>query len=220
MANTTMLALARIVSEGLEDDMNLAYSLVDHVYPALAEADYAILNVRPDLNTSAKVLNCVAGSLQTIDAADLRLLDVPCNVTVAGEVVTEGRGVERMARADLHPLWRTMTRADIVEGYLFDDRTPRQFETYPPASVNAKLRVVVSVPFAAYGTITDATASHLPPTYDTAKVEFALYRLKQRSRNPRFKSEAQGHLQVYNAMLGIKGQRDSAQSPKTDQQDT
>lgn len=213
---TKMLELANRVAKALADPSHVTYTLADDIYPALIEADTAILNYRPDLNPVEREISTVLGSRQNIPATDLRLIDVPCNLVSTG---VEGRDIIRTERALLHPKWRTQAPADEAVAYMFDDRLPRQFEVTPPLKANKLLRIITSTPFTAYGVISASTDSKLPITYDTAKIEFALWRCFSRDNSP-LAERANVHLQAFNTLLGIKDQRDTAASPKAGSQDT
>ncbi|MDP2346718.1 MAG: hypothetical protein Q8N34_03220 [Gammaproteobacteria bacterium] len=213
---TLMVDLAGLVANALADAGMVTYTAAADIYPALIEADKAILLVRPDVNTETKIVECVAGTRQSIAAADLRLIDVKCNLHTDS---TERSDVRRMKPQNLPRNWRTKTQVDEIEGYLFDDRDPKIFETFPPIKAGRKLRVVTSVPFAAYGTIGGSTESKLPQPYDVAKVEWALYRCFSRDNSP-LASRAITHLQVFQSLLGIKEIRDAKASPKAGHQET
>lgn len=208
--STTMAELATIVAQGLADPSYVTWTLADDIYPALIEADKAILSIRPDVNTTTKVLTAVAGTRQTLAAGDLRLIDVRCNLSATD---TEQSDVIRMQKQNLPRNWRSFPQVNEIEGYLYDDRDPMAFENFPPIKVGRKLRVVVSVPFESYGVIGAATLSKLPQTYDVHKVEWALYRCMSRDNSP-IADRAQAHLQVFQSMLGVKATRDNQASPK------
>lgn len=212
---TKMVDLAVMVAQSLADPGYVTWTLAADIYPALVEADKAILLIRPDVNTETKVLTAVAGTRQTIAAADLRLIDVRCNLSAADAELSD---VIRMEKKNLPRNWRSMTQVDEIEGYLFDDRDPKVFECFPPIKVGKKLRVVTSVPFEAYGTIDSSTESKLPQTYDVHKVEWALYRCMSRDNSPLY-ARATNHLQTFQAMMGVKVTRDANASPKVGHQD-
>lgn len=208
--STKMVDLAAIVAQGLADPSYVTWTKEADIYPALIEADKAILSIRPDVNTATKTITTVAGSRQTIADGDLRLLDVVCNLDGDDNELSD---VIRMQQQNLPRSWRSFTKVDEIEGYLFDDRDPTVFETFPPINTGRKLRVKVSVPFDDYGTIDNNTESQLPQTYDIHKVEWALYRCMSRDNSP-LASRADAHLRVFQAMLGVKATRDGQASPK------
>jgi hypothetical protein len=214
---TKMQDLAALVAQGLADPEHISYSLEDDIYPALIEADKAILNFRPDANTASTAITTVAGSKQSIPAGHLRLIDVPCNLAPSDEA--ELRDIYLKPKGELSPGWRTIAQVDIVENYMFDDRNPTEFEVFPPVKVGRKLRVVTCVPFADYGTISGSTESKLPQAYDPAKVEWALYRCFSRDNSPANRARGADHLQTCMRLLGVKNERDMEASPKRGHQD-
>jgi len=213
---TKMAELAVLVAQGLSDPAHVAYGLTEDIYPALIEADKAILNFRPDANTASSPITTVAGSKQSIPAGHLRLIDVPCNIDPSSGA--ELRDIYLKPKAELSPGWRTIAPVDVVENYMFDDRNPTEFEVFPPVKAGRKLRVVTCVPFESYGTIDANTESKLPQSYDAAKVEWALYRCYCRDNSPH-RGRGLDHLRNFYQLLGVKGQRDLEASPKRGHQD-
>jgi len=213
---TKMVELGALVAQSLADAGYVTWTSTGDIYPALAEADKVILSFRPDVNTTTRILTAVAGTRQTIDDADLRLIDVRCNLDTDDSELSD---VIRMESRNLPRNWRTLTKVNEIEGYLFDDRDPKAFECFPPINVGRKLRVVVSAPFAAYGTIDGTTESKLPQTYDPHKIEWALYRCMSRDNSP-LASRAGSHLQVFQSLMGIKVTRDNNASPKAGHEKT
>src|SRR5690606_34934325 len=134
----------------------------------------------------------------------------PCNLD---SDENEAADVVRMVRDHLPRNWRTLTKVDAIEGFVFDDRDPKAFDAYPPVKADKKLRVIVSAPFEAYGTIGASTESKLPAIYDTLKVEWALYRCMSRDNSP-LAARATTHLNTFETLLGIKRTRDQSASPK------
>lgn len=210
---TKVVALGVIVSGQLSDPNNDSFSLTADIYPALEEADKAILNYRPDANSLTQVIAMVAGSLQSIPATSLRLINVRCVMNTNG--TTEERTVTPLPEAlTLMPNWRLLPQVPTIEHFIFDEMVPTEFEVYPPSDAAKKLRIVTSEEFGDYGTIGAGTDSFLPQSYDPAKIEFALYRCYGRDNSPN-RSRAADHFKAFLTLLGIKTGRDAAASPNS-----
>lgn len=105
---------------------------------------------RPSARSITQVLPMVAGTLQSIPADGVQLLDVVRNMGIDG--ATPGRVVRRVDRQlmdDQAPDWHAAKKRPVVKHFMFDERSPRGFYVYPPATA---------------GTQVEALFSQLPPT--------------------------------------------------------
>lgn len=216
MAKTKVQALGVTVSRQLGDPNNDSFTLLDDIYPALEEADKAVLNYRPDANSNTQVVDLVAGTRQTLPTGALRLIDVVCMMDAAGTV--EERDITMWPDdQQLPPHWRQLTQVADVEHFMYDDRNPLEWENYPPCLATKDVKIITSDEFAAYGTIDANTESHLPQSYDSAKIEYALYRCLSRDNSP-LRERADIHFTKFLQLLGVKTGRDAAASPNAQRQ--
>lgn len=126
--------------EVLHDDDGVRWPRAD-LLAYLNDGQREVLLYRPDASTSVISHTLVAGWLQTLPAQALRLMDVKANVN--------GRACKlskRDALDDQRPAWRTDTASDTVKAWTYDERDPKRFEVWPPATTSAALRLLVSVP--------------------------------------------------------------------------
>ena len=171
-----------------------------------------ILIKRPDANTVPVEVVLVAGALQTIPDTAYKLVDVICNLNADS---SQGRAVTIVDGAVLdsfNPGWRSGAKASAVKHYIFDPRTSRRFEVYPPVNAGVK----VQAKLANYvGQATQATDPvGLLDEYMEHLVCFVLY--KAYARDMEFAGNAElaaSYLALFNGMLGDKTMADNAFAP-------
>ena len=74
----------------------------------------------------------MAGTKQTLVAADVLLLDVIRNMGLAG--ATPGRAIRWIAKTELdecRPDWHSELAAAVVQHWIYDPRSPKNFYVYP-----------------------------------------------------------------------------------------
>ncbi len=127
------------VTDSLHDSTNTRWSRA-WLLARINDAQRAVVIVRPDASVSVLDHALVAGWSQTIPATAIRLMEVKAN--------TSGRACRLGKREDLdmeRPSWRTDTPATTIRNWLYDVRTPKNFEVWPPAAIGASLKIAVSV---------------------------------------------------------------------------
>lgn len=128
------------VTSDLLDAGNVRWSRADLLL-WLNDGQREIVLFRPDASTSVVDHPLAAGYLQTIPAAGIRLMRVIANFT--------GRACKNTtidALDDHRPDWRNDTQSDTIKAWCYDERDPKRFEVWPPATSIAKLKILVSVP--------------------------------------------------------------------------
>jgi hypothetical protein len=171
-----------------------------------------VLIKRPDSNTSLTGLTLVDGAIQTLPSTAYKLIDVICNL---GANDAQGRRVtivEGEVLDQFSPSWRSGTRLGSVKHYLFDPRTPRRYEVYPPVLNGTKIQAKVAL---YTGTATDpANDIGLSDEYMEHLVIFTLY--KAYARDMEFAGNAElaaSYLALFNGMLADKVTADNAFAP-------
>ena len=139
------------------------------------DAAAAAIIIRPAARAVTNVLSLVQGTLQTLPANSVQLLDVTRNMAADG--VTPGRIVRRVDRQlldDQNPDWHSTTPAGKIKHYTFEERAPKQFYCYPPAIAGTKVEALFSqLP----PTVTqDTDTLDMGPEYMNALVNYMLYR--------------------------------------------
>lgn len=206
----------------LLNDIDATRWLDAELFKWISDAQKLVAMMRPDASVATFVMTLIAGTRQTIPATGFRLLDVVRNVTTvtgttpADQVVTvPGRSVRIVDREVLDtqdPYWHTNTASSEIKHFIYDNRIPTLFYVYPPATNTAKLEVVYSV------APTDVTAAgntlSISDIYQDVILNYVMYRAY--SKDAEYASNASladGYLNVVNAMLGMKTQKDVGYSP-------
>lgn len=107
----------------------------------LNDGQREIVLFRPDASTSVVDHTLAAGYLQTIPSTALRLMRVIAN--------TGGRACTNTPVAALdeqRPSWRTETASAVIKAWAYDERDPKRFEVWPPATTSAQLKLLLAVP--------------------------------------------------------------------------
>lgn len=139
MATTAKQVIDSAV-EVLHDDAGVRWPRGD-LLAYLNDAQREVLLYRPDASTAVVNHTLTTGFLQTLPAQALRLMDVKCNVS--------GRAcklAKRDSLDDQRPSWRTDPASATVKAWTYDERDPKRFEVWPPATSAAALRLLISVP--------------------------------------------------------------------------
>jgi hypothetical protein len=177
------------------------------------DAIRAVIIVRPDAGESAELLTCVAGTKQQLPEGANRLLDI--TRVAAGRVI---RPVPREALDTQFPDWHFSTGT--IEGYCYDEQTPRTFYVFPGAVAGVQLDAVVSrIPSAIALTDLDKARVSLDELYTNPIIEWMLYRsFSKDSQNGANSQLAQQHYQAFNDQLGVKTQAEMAAGNKKREQ--
>lgn len=179
---------------------------------ALNQAILLLILVRPDVTALVAEYTCVAGTRQTLPIDATRLLKVVRNIKVDGAY---GRAIRLVNQHDLDsidPDWHGATPTAIIKEYMFDDRAPKWFFTYPPAIAGTKLEIEYA---RQPETITDLSqVLPVDAVYYQPLQEFILYKLLSGEGG---QSQGQG-MQHYNTamqLLGAKNALDKFSAPVT-----
>lgn len=171
---------------------------------------------RPDATGDWFDLTLGAGAYQEISVSGqeiFRLMDIVANVDSSGNL---GRAVTPVDRATLDAFdasWRSGTRQSTVKHFIFDDRFPLAFETYPPAVAGTKVRGKCAIPPAAVTATTDALT--IPTAYFEPLFSYVMFRAYSKDLEFSANSElASKYLAAFNGSMGLKLQKDNAFSPK------
>lgn len=178
----------------------------------ISDACRQILIKRPDSNTFVEELTLVAGALQEVPGTAYRLIDIACNKGADG---TRGRAitlVEVEVLDSFSPSWRSARRENSVRHYIFDPRTPRRFEVFPPVNAGVKIESKVANYIDRATQLQDPVG--LSDEYLEHIVAFVLY--KAYARDMEFAGNAElavSYLTLFNGMLDGKTVADNAFAP-------
>jgi len=118
--------------------------------------------IRGDITT-------VEGSVQSLPLDAIRLIDVVKNASDGSAIhQTDYAMVDMLA-----PAWRAQTPVAIAENYFFDERTPLEFELFPPVTAGNLIEVV-------YGAQPDEVGVNdnilVKDLYSDALINYIMYR--------------------------------------------
>ena len=193
------------VAEGLYDIASVRWT-VDKLVRDLNAGQREIATKRPDVvQVIAAPFALADGVQQTIPAAAVQLSAVNCNTT--------SRRAVTLADADLLDAidlgWQSRTGTTAIIHYMYDIRTPRTFQVYPPAIAPASVDIqypaypadiTVPAPGLTYTGVTGNIS--LPDEFGNALVHWGLYNAF--SVDAEFggnEQKAQEHLSLFNAAL-------------------
>lgn len=213
MGTTLASALIARASDVLNDASNVTWTTAQAL-EWLNEAQSTIALLRPD--ASSEIVNrvLVAGTKQTITGR--RLLSVIRNMGSDGS--TPGKALTHTTREnkDLYnPDWHTDVSATVVQEYIYDSRVPDTFYVYPqvPASPSVFVELLQSIDPSDVADVEDPIT--LDNAYESAMVEWMLYRLFARDSEVTPNSvRSQVHYKSFFQLLGVKTQADIAVDPK------
>jgi hypothetical protein len=128
------------VASDLQDAGNVHWSRTDLLL-WLNDGQREVVLFRPDASTSVVDLTLVAGYLQPIPATAIRLMRVIANFS--GRAC---KNAQISSLDDQRPDWRNDTPSDTIKAWCYDERDPKRFEVWPPATTAAKLKLLLAVP--------------------------------------------------------------------------
>lgn len=187
------------------------YWTVDELMRWLADARAEAYKLRPDLYEVTEDLPLTAGATQKLPNGSRWLFEVVSNVSAPRRrsvTVADGKVLDRH-----RPSWRGQSGVAEIRHYLYDDRSPSQFEVYPPAREG----VVVAVSYAKPPAATIAANDELVPEgeHGASLTDFVLYRsfLKEADTVPAFFARATNHLTLFQGAMTGAIQTKLATSP-------
>ncbi|WLD56885.1 hypothetical protein NFC81_09090 [Salinispirillum sp. LH 10-3-1] len=178
----------------------------------LNESYKAIVQVKPDANTASASIDLVDGTRQSIPADGLRLLDVVRN--------TEGMAVSLIDRQYLDLFdrdWHRLPEQDNIEHFTFDERDPKRFYVYPPATFGTEVDVVYSKVPASHeeSALEDENVTiNIDDAYAPVMLDYILYRsFAKDSDDGGNMNRSMVHRQAFRESLGLSVQTDLMNSP-------
>lgn len=129
---TTAGDIVSRASTTLFDETNVRWS-TSELLEYLSDAQKEIVLLKPTAFTKNEAVQLVPGTLQSLPAGGVELIDIGGNMGLDGQ--TPGRDIsqiDRTALAASRPDWRSSTANLVTRHYIFDDRDPTHFEVYPP----------------------------------------------------------------------------------------
>lgn len=180
----------------------------------ISDGQRVIVLVRPDAYSINESLTLVAGTKQTLPSGGLRLLDVIRNLKSNGDPDRSVRMVDRETLDSQDYNWHVSASTGKVTNFVFDNRDPTHFYVYPQATAGMKLEILYSKVPAEI--TTSSTALAVADVYAEPLFNYVLFR--SYSKDAEYAANAalaQGYLQLFMSLLGMKTGKDFAFSPET-----
>lgn len=171
---------------------------------------------RPDIYSYSTVATLVAGSKQTIPSDGNRFLDAVRNVSAADVIGRAVRVVEREILDAQVPNWHTETASTSLKHFMFDERSPKTYYVYPPASAGHKLEIVYSRSPVDITTLQLSSTSVLEneDIYAGVLLDYILYRAFSKDAEYAGNLQRSGmHYQMFANSLGIGNRKRISTSP-------
>lgn len=204
------------VADTLQDSGNVRWTATE-LLRYLNDGRRELALHRPDLYSQYSSITLASGTKQSIPSTGNKFLDATRNYT-SGDVV--GRSVSLVEREVLdsqNPDWHSSTSSTAIVNFTFDERSPKTFYVYPPASGNGhKLEILYSV------TPVDVTNSDLTSTTILSKEDLHVNTLinyilsKAYSKDAEYTGNAQraiSHYNLFATAIGISKQQLYLTSP-------
>ena len=125
--------------------------------------------VRPDIYSDMATKALTSGAKQELPADGLRLMDVPRNTSGPAITVTQRGFLDQQ-----NPGWHQMSGSATVKHFMVDERNPRIFWVYPPASSGASVELIYQKAPTDY--TVGSTLSPYEELYGGAMVDYIAYR--------------------------------------------
>ena len=223
MATVKVIDIIRNVEHVLQDT-NIRWPRTE-LKSWINEAYLAIILLRPDANAKTGTFTCAAGSRQSLPAqfaSGLKLIDVTRNLAASSNKQAI-RIVSRSVLDDQRPTWHAETGTVNSQHYMYDNRQPKEFFVYPPATTSAEIEVVYADAVTEHSLTetqldpagSDTTVILLDDIYKSPITDWVLYRAY--SKDAEYganEARAQASYQSFNAALGAKTQVDAAAAPQ------
>ncbi|WP_322152300.1 DUF6682 family protein [Paratractidigestivibacter sp.] len=165
----------------------------------LSEGQVAIARV-PGAYTKFAILELKEGARQALPSDAWGLLTITHNVDEDGSPLKAVRLVTRSLLDCYEPNWHGAPERQIVENFVYDDRSPREFYVYPPNDGYGRLEISYMAIPKELTAETDETV--LDETFDPALLSYVLYRAQSKDSDyaPGL-TQATGYFQTYTQEL-------------------
>ena len=192
-----------------------------HILEVCYEAECAIVTYKPEVNMVIENRLTVVGTVQTLPANSLKLVDVFNNMGVGGN--TPGRSIKKIAREEIdkiNPNWHAQAASIEAEHYIYDPMIPKIFLVYPPANAQyIRICTVKEIPPYNFTSPTSEAAIDLTVTTDYVPqlTNYIVGKLMLRNsdRSPNYQRGAYFMSQFYQQM-GVKDLADQYLSEAND----
>lgn len=202
----TAASIIDSATKDLQDAANGRWSRTD-MLAWLNDGQREVCIHRPDASVSIQDVALAAGWMQAIPSAATRIIEIAAN--------TSGRSVTLVQAEDLDRQrmnWRADAPAALIKAWIYDERFPKAFQVYPPATTSASLKMVLAVPPAECAT--EAANITIEDQYKGPLVTYVLHRCYRRDAEDSANAAmASMYYNLFLQQLGVKTQTDMAIRP-------
>ena len=176
------------------------------------EAQRAVVLRRPDSLAINETFSCVDGAKQVLPAIGIRLIDVVR--VVGGSAITN---VDRTLIDSHIRDWYSLTPSAALEHYIYDERDPKTFYVYPPATAGTDIEIIYSkspdeVVIANFDT--DTQVISVDDVFANALQEYILYKAWTKdAEHAGNQNRANSHFNQFRVAIGEKTQADAMMAP-------
>lgn len=212
-ASTVLMQAAAI----LKDESSVRWTAAELVrWLNMGQVELAIH--RPDQMATVSTMALANGFRQALPDTAIKLIDIPNNATGAMSAV---RQIDRKDLDVIEPGWRGSTAAAVVKHFIYDERTPRMFEVYPPSAgasvslIAARYPAAVTVPAAGVAPADVTGNLDVPDQWVGALVDYVVYRaFSKDSELTANAGRALAHYQAFGNAIGVDLNAQTTVSPK------
>jgi len=182
-------------------DAEAVYWEADELPKWLTDARLEAYRMRPDIFETTEDFVCHEGARQTLPGGARMLFDVSRNVSATRQRSVTVADAGALGR--VRPNWRSQGKAQEIRHFLYDERSPGQFEVYPPARAGVVIELsYAKLPAAVTQDMGDQELQ-AEGEYAPALVDYVLYRafLKEADTVPAFHQRAVQHLSACHSTL-------------------
>lgn len=209
MPSITALSIIEKAQTVLQDSGAVRWTSAE-LLSWLNEAQRVVYTARKDASAAITTVTLVSGTRQQMPTAAELLLDAPRNLTAAGAA---GRALRKVSMPLLDaqsPDWHTHRASAVIREYMYDDRMPKVFFVYPPATTDARLEIKYSTPPAEAATT--ASIISVDDVYQTVLLDWMLFRALSKETEVALRDRAVAYRMAVEQMLGLKAAADASSS--------
>ena len=196
----------------IQDQTNVRWPS-DELLRYLNDARREVAIARPDLYATTASVTLAAGTKQSLPSDGMRLMDVTRNMP-SGNPGAAMRIVEREILDAQKPNWHLETQTAGLKHFMYDERNPRVFYVYPPATAGHQVELVYGkTPTEITNTSTQLADEDI---YTGAIVDYVCYRAFSKDAEYAGNgTRAVAHYQQFLNALGLGGKVTKTVSPNS-----
>lgn len=208
----------------LQDPTSIRWP-VNELVRFLNDGQREVVMARPDSINVTATMTLAAGTRQDLDSAGLSVAPVKLMEITRNMAATSAKKAVRMTQRSWLdaqiPGWHSVTASVNILHYMFDQRDPKTFYVYPPATTSAQLEINYSgyptaITEPADGALyTDVTGDlTVPDVHANAVLDYILYRAYSKDASYAGNAgRAAAYYQSFAGALGIERAATQATAP-------